>query len=58
MSSEKKEKKTGYEVKYENLAMPEVKVDPQSTKDEEIQETKESVSYDSLAVPEIHIRKR
>lgn len=69
---EKKEKrmaeKHAYDVKYENVAVPEVHIhrDKASLVEEETQETKEEdfckeknteITYDSVAVPEIHIKK-
>ncbi len=46
-----------YDVKYENLAVPEVHTEPE-TEEEEMEEEQESITYESVAIPEIHIRKK
>ncbi len=45
-----------YDVKYENLAVPEVHTEPEA--EEEMEEEQESITYESVAIPEIHIRKK
>lgn len=51
----KKTTHDAYDVKYENLAVPEVHTEPE-TEEEDNEET-ESITYESVAIPEIHIRK-
>lgn len=46
-----------YDVKYENLAVPEVHTEPEA-ENEEMEENQESITYESVAIPEIHIRKK
>ena len=46
-----------YDVKYENLAVPEVHTEPEA-ENEEMEEDQESITYESVAIPEIHIRKK
>ena len=54
-------KKLDFDVKYENLAVPEIHIRPKS---EEIRdeiddaEDTEGITYDSVAIPEIHIRRK
>lgn len=62
------EKKTEYEVSYENLAVPEVrKEDPDETKtvdagmtaaEETAADEEETIVYDTVAIPEIHLKKK
>ncbi len=53
-----------YDVKYENLAVPEVHTEPEAEvhtepeAEEEMEEEQESITYESVAIPEIHIRKK
>ena len=46
-----------YDVKYENLAIPEVHTEPE-TENDEMEEELESITYESVAIPEIHIKKK
>lgn len=58
---DKENKKLDFDVKYENLAVPEIHIGPKS---EEVQdeiddkEDTEGITYDSVAIPEIHIRRK
>lgn len=59
--SDKENKKLDFDVKYENLAVPEIHI---GSKSEEVHdeiddaEDTESITYDSVAIPEIHIRRK
>ena len=57
-SDKKNKKKLNFDVKYENLAVPEIHVgtDSEDVQDE-IDDT-EGITYDSVAIPEIHIRRK
>lgn len=46
-----------YDVQCENLAVPEVHVEP-GPNDQPEEEVTETVTYDTVAIPEVHIRKR
>lgn len=55
----KKTTHESYDVKYENLAVPEVHTEPEvEDEDEEGEEEQDSITYESVAIPEIHIRKK
>ena len=59
--SDKENKKLDFDVKYENLAVPEIHI---GSKSDEVQdeiddeEDTEGITYDSVAIPEIHIRRK
>ena len=53
----KKTTHESYDVKYENLAVPEVHTEPE-VEDEEGEEEQDSITYESVAIPEIHSRKK
>ena len=55
--NDKKTTHEAYDVKYENLAVPEVHTEPE-VEEEENEETQDSITYESVAIPEIHIRKK
>lgn len=57
-SDKENKKKLNFDVKYENLAVPEIHVgtDSEDVQDE-IDDT-EGITYDSVAIPEIHIRRK
>lgn len=57
-TTDKENKKNKINIKYDNLAIPEIITgdDPENVSDES--QAEESISYDSLAIPEIHIKKR
>ncbi|MCI5569008.1 MAG: hypothetical protein ACOYBH_06930 [Candidatus Alectryocaccobium sp.] len=54
-------KNLDFDVKYENLAVPEIHI---GSKSDEVQdeiddeEDTEGITYDSVAIPEIHIRRK
>lgn len=51
------EKKQGYQISYDNVAVPEVHTQPEEEEKDSAEETP-GVNYDSVAIPEIHIRKK
>ena len=58
---DKENKKLDFDVKYENLAVPEIHIGPKSEEvRDEIDDAKdtEGITYDSVAIPEIHIRRK
>lgn len=57
-TTDKENKKNRINIKYDNLAIPEITTgdDPEDVSDES--QAEESISYDSLAIPEIHIKYR
>lgn len=55
--NKKKTTHEAYDVKYENLAVPEVHTEPE-VEEEESEKTQDSITYESVAIPEIHIRKK
>ncbi len=57
-TTDKENKKNRINIKYDNLAIPEIITgdDLEDVSDES--QAEESISYDSLAIPEIHIKKR
>lgn len=60
-SDKENKKKLNFDVKYENLAVPEIHVgtDSEDVQDEiDDAEDTESITYDSVAIPEIHIRRK
>ena len=60
-SDKENKKKLDFDVKYENLAVPEIHI---GSKRDEVQdeiddeEDTEGITYDSVAIPEIHIRRK
>ena len=55
------EKKSDYDLTYDNLAIPEIHThEAEEPVDQEQKETdqKPEVVYDSVAIPEVHIRKK
>lgn len=60
-SDKENKKKLDFDVKYENLAVPEIHIGPKSEKvHDEIDDAEdtEGITYDSVAIPEIHIRRK
>lgn len=57
-TTDKENKKNRINIKYDNLAVPEIITGDITGDASDESHEDESITYDSLAVPEIHIKKR
>lgn len=58
MFNKKHTPSTDYELKYENVAIPEVHTHKHSSNDKgEASSSDNEIDYENVAIPEIHIRK-